>query len=326
MKNKSTQRVALLLLLALLWGSAYPLTKISVNEIPMVTFSLGRSVIGALILWLILRFKGQRLPGWGRVWIHLVMMGVVHNAAPYVLVAWGSQTVDSGLTAIITSTAPLFTIILAHFMVADDRLTPAKIVGVLVAISGMAALLAPSFQGGLTASLQGIIAILAASVCYGVATVYTRKHLRGLPFLVGPTAQLIISSGLLLPLSLLLERPFQLPVPSLPSLLAWVATGALGTAMAFIIFFRLIEMANPSFVSMVSYLIPIVGAGLGMLVLGERLPPSAYAGFAIILGGVMIANGRYDRKLAPITLIKQVKHATPGLLTSIGRSHEPVQS
>jgi drug/metabolite transporter (DMT)-like permease len=291
MKNKSTQKVALLLLLALLWGSTYPFTKISVHEIPMLTFSLGRSVIGALILWLILRFKGQRLPGWDRIWVHLAMMGVVHNAAPYVLVAWGSQTVDSGLTAIITSTAPLFTIILAHFMVADDRLTPAKIVGVLVAISGMAALLVPSFQGGLTASLQGIIAILAASLCYGVATVYTRKNLRGLPFLVGPTAQLIISAGLLLPVSLLLERPYQLPIPSMPSLLAWGATGVLGTAVAFIVFFRLIEMASPSFVSMVSYLIPIVGAGLGMLVLGERLPPSAYIGFTIILVGVMIANG-----------------------------------
>lgn len=320
MKNKSIQKVVLLLLLAFLWGSAYPFTKISVHEIPMLTFSLGRSAIGALILWLILRFKGQRLPGWDRIWIHLAMMGVVHNAAPYVLVAWGSQSVDSGLTAIITSTAPLFTIVLAHFMVADDRLTPAKIAGVLVAISGMIALLAPSFQGGLNASLQGILAILVASLCYGVATVYTRKYLRGLPFLVGPTAQLIISSGLLLPLSLLLERPFQLPIPSMTSLLAWGATGVLGTAAAFIVFFRLIEMASPSFVSMVSYLIPIVGAGLGMLILGERLPRSAYVGFTIILAGVIIANGRYNWNLTPIRqFIKQINYSTPGLLTRIRR-------
>ena len=325
MKNKSTQKVALLLLLAFLWGSSYPFTKISVHEIPMLTFSFGRSAIGALILWLILRFKGQRLPGWSRIWIHLAMMGVVHNAAPYALVAWGSQTVDSGLTAMITSTAPLFTIILAHFMVADDRLTPAKILGVLVAISGMVALLAPSFQGGLTASLQGIMAILAASLCYGVATVYTRKYLRGLPFLVGPTAQLIISSGLLLPVSLLLERPFQLPIPSMTSLLAWGATGVLGTAIAFIVFFRLIEMASPSFVSMVSYLIPIVGAGLGMLILGERLPQSATIGFTIILAGVMIANGRYDWHIPPLRhFIKQIKYSTPGQLTRIGESHEPI--
>jgi drug/metabolite transporter (DMT)-like permease len=325
MKNKSTRKVALLLLLAFLWGSAYPLTKISVDDIPMMTYSLGRSAIGALILWLILRFNGQRLPGWDRIWIHLAAMGVVHNAAPYALVAWGSQTVDSGLTAIITSIAPLFTIILAHFMVADDRLTPAKIVGVLVALSGMVALLAPSFQGGLTASLQGIMAILAASLCYGVATVYTRKYLLGLPFLVGPTAQLIVATGLLLPVSLLLERPFQLPIPSMTSLLAWGATGVLGTAVAFIIFFRLIEMASPSFVSMVSYLIPIVGAGLGVLVLGERLPLSAYFGFAIILAGVMITNGGYSWKLTPIRhFIKQNKYSIPGHLTRIGESHEPV--
>ena len=155
MKNKSTQKVALLLLLALLWGSSYPLTKVSVHEIPMMTYSLGRTVIGAVILWLVLRFNGQQLPGWDPIWIHLTIMALVHNAAPYVLVAWGSQTVDSGLAAIITSTAPLFTIILAHYLVSDDRMTLAKLIGVLIAIGGMIALLGPSFQMGLSASPEG---------------------------------------------------------------------------------------------------------------------------------------------------------------------------
>ena len=123
------------------------------------------------------------------------------------------------------------------------------------------------------------MAILGASLCYGVATVYTRKYLHGLPSLVGPTAQLIVASGILLPVSLLLERPYQLPIPSVTSLLTWVAAAVLCTGLAFIIFYRLIDMANPSFISMVSNLIPIVAAGLGVLVLGERLPRSAYHRF-----------------------------------------------
>ena len=326
MNNKTTLKVALLLLLALLWGLTYPLTKISVDEIPMMTYSLGRTVIGALILWLALRWNGQRLPGWDRIWIHLSIMALVHNAAPYVLVAWGSQSVDSGLAAIITSTAPLFTIILAHYMVADDRMTPTKLIGVLVAFSGMIVLLSPSFQGGLSASLGGVGAMLAASVCYGVATVYTRKYLRGLPSLVGPTAQLIVASAFLLPLSLVWERPYQLPIPSTISLLAWVAVAVLGTGVAFIVFYQLVEMASPSFVSMVSYLIPIVGASLGVLALGERLPHSALVGFTIILAGVVIANSRFGRYLSPIPhFIKQNKYSIPGLLPRIEKSREPLQ-
>lgn len=325
MKNINTQKAVLLLLLAFLWGSSYTLTKASVYEIPAMTYSLGRTAIGALILWLVLRFNGQKLPGWDRIWIHLSIMALVHNAAPYVLVAWGSQTVDSGLSAIITSTAPLFTIILAHYMVSDDRMTSAKLIGVFVAFGGMIALLGPSIQSGLSASLEGIMAILAASLCYGVATVYTRKYLRGLPSLVGPTAQLIVASGFLLPLSLLLERPYQLPIPSVTSLLTWIAAAVFCSGVAFIIFYRLIDMASPSFVSMVSYLIPIVGAGLGVLVLGERLPWNAYLGFTIILIGVMIANGGYDWMLTPIrNFNKQNKYSSPGHLTRIGESHEPI--
>ena len=325
MKNISTQKVALLFLLALLWGAAYPLTKVSVHEIPMLTYSLGRTAIGALMLWLVLRFNGQKLPGWDRIWIHLSIMALVHNAAPYVLVAWGSQTVDSGLAAIITSTAPLFTIILAHYIVADDRMTPAKLLGVLVAIGGMIVLLSPSFQAGLAASREGMTAVLAASLCYGVATVYTRKFLRGLPALVGPTAQLIVASGFLLPVSLLLERPYQLPIPSVTSLIAWGAAAVLSTAVAFIIFYRLIEMASPSFVSMVSYLIPVVAAVLGVLVLGEQLLWNAYVGFGIILAGVTIANGLLNQQFNQVrNYLDQANYLTPGYFTRKGESHEPL--
>ena len=319
MNDKTSQKIILLILLAFLWGASYLFTKVTVNDIPMVTYALGRTFVGGLILWAILHLKNQKLPRWGRIWIHISVMGIIHVSIPYILVALGSATLDSGLAAMITSTAPLFTIILAHMLVADDRLTHAKLVGVLVALGGMFFLLSPSFDGGLKVGFVGALAVLGASVGYAIGNVYTHKYLRGLPSLVGPTAQLIVATAVLLPISLVFERPYQLPLPTSASLLAWIAAAVLSTALAFIIFYRLLEIASPTYVGMVSYLIPIVGALLGLVVLGEQLSRSTYIGFSIILSGVMIANGlavpKFDNVLSYLVHKLQV---VTGLLASTG--------
>jgi drug/metabolite transporter (DMT)-like permease len=320
--NKAIQKMLLLIFLAFLWGASYPLTKVGVDELPMLTYSLGRAAIGVLILWLVMHLKGQRLPGRDRVWFHLAAMGIIHIAIPFVLIAWGSLSIDSGLAALITSTAPLFTIILAHVWAANDRISQAKLLGVMVAFGGMFILLSPSFGGGLTASLSGVLAIVAASICFAIGNVYTHKYLRGLPSLVGPTGQMMVASAVLLPIALVLERPFQMALPGTAVLLAWIAAAVLSTALAFIVFYRLLEIANATYVGMVSYLIPIVGAVLGVLFLAEQLPASAYAGFAIILTGVLIANGlavpRFENVLTnPVRKLRVVS----GSLTRKQDSH-----
>ena len=280
-----------LLFLASLWGPSFLFIKIAVAEIPPLTLVVGRVGMAALLLYLILRMQGYNLPQFGPIWKHFAFMGLVHNALPFTLFNWGEQYIDSSLAAILNGTTPLFTIVLAHFLVEDDSLTPRKLVGATIGFSGLTLLVAPSLLGGMSATGWGLIAVLVAALCYGLAVVYSRLHLRGLPPLVAPTAQLTLATLYMLPLAFLVEQPLSLPVPSLTALGAVLFLAVFGTALAFVVYYRLIERTNASYVSMVTYLIPVFGVILGIIVLNEQLTWNAYVGCALILGGVMIVNG-----------------------------------
>lgn len=296
-KNAGTKLLArsrfilYLILLAWMWGSSYLFVKVGVVEIPPLTFAAGRSVLGGAILIVVLVLQGQGLPKWGGIWKHIAIAALVHNAAPYVLVALAGQHIDSGLAAIITGTTPLFTIILAHFLVADDRLTPAKLAGILVGFAGLLVLVMPAVLAGVRATTGGVVAVLLAALCYAIATVYSRNHLRGSSNLSVPAAQLMLAAVYILPLSLIIDQPYGLPRPSWLAVGALLSNGIFGTALAFVVFYRLVELANPSQISTVSYLIPVVGASLGAVVLGEPLTWNIYLGFTGILFGVMVVNG-----------------------------------
>ena len=299
-----------LFVLAALWGPSFLFIKIAVHEIPPLTMVVGRVGIAALILIIILRLQGRRLPKLGPVWIHFAVMGLVQNALPFTLFNWGEQYIDSALAAISNGATPLFTILFAHIFVSDDRITPGKMVGVLVGFGGLIVLIAPSLTGGMEATSWGLIAVVVASISYGVAMVYSRLNLRGMPPLVAPTAQLTVATLYMIPLSLLIERPYTLPMPSLAAAGSLFVLAAFGTALAFVIYYRLIEQANASFVSMVTYVIPVFGVFLGVVVLNETLTWNAYVGCALILAGVMVVNGVFQslpwlqprRKDAPVQL------------------------
>ncbi len=281
----------LLILLAALWGPSFLFIKVAVAEIPPLTLVLGRVALAAVLLTVFLLAQGKSLPRSRTVWRHLAVMGLVHNAIPFVLFSWGEQYIDSALASILNGTVPLFTIVLAHYFVADDRLTPAKLVGVLIGFAGLLLLITPSFVDGLQGTTSGLVAVTLACLLYGVAIVYSRNNLRGLPPLVAPAGQMIMATIYLLPLSLLVERPFSLPPLSLQALGSMLALGVFGTAVAFVVYYRLLETAPASYVSMTTYVIPVFGVILGVLVLNEQLTWHAYAGFALILLGVMIVNG-----------------------------------
>ena len=281
----------LLILLAALWGPSFLFIKVAVAEIPPLTLVLGRVGIAAVLLTAFLLLQGKSLPRSRTVWRHLAVMGLVHNAIPFVLFGWGEQYIDSALASILNGTTPLFTILLAHYFVADDRLTPTKLVGAMIGFGGLVLLILPSFTDGVEATTWGLLAVALAAALYGVAIVYSRNHLRGLPPLVAPAGQMIMATIYLLPLSLLIDRPFSLPPLSLNVIGSMVALGVLGTAVAFVVYYRLLETAPASYVSMTTYLIPVFGVILGVLVLNEQLTWHAYAGFALILLGVMIVNG-----------------------------------
>ena len=287
------KNLLLLITLAALWGPSFLFIKVAVEEIPPLTLVLGRVAVGAAFLLIVLLSQGRRLPTDRRLWRHLAVVAMLHNALPWVLLSWGEQYIDSALASILNGTTPLFTIILAHFLVAGDRMTVPKMLGVLLGFAGLFLLILPSLSGGGQASTWGLLAVTAAAAVYGVAMIYSRNHLRGLPPLVAPASQLLLATGYMLPVALLVDRPWTLDRPSTVALGSLFLLGILGTGLAFIVYYRLLETANPTYISMVTYVIPVFGVVLGVLVLGEQLTWYALAGFALILLGVMVVNGLF---------------------------------
>jgi drug/metabolite transporter (DMT)-like permease len=290
-KNMALNNFLWLVVLAALWGPSFLFIKVAVAEIPPLTLVAGRVGIAAALLLAMLRLQGGSLPKSRRLWMHFAVVGLFSNALPFALFSWGELYIDSALAAILNGTTPLFTMVLAHFFIADDRLSPVKVAGALLGFGGLALLIAPSLMGGVQATTLGLLAVTAAAASYGIAIVYTRQNLRGLPPLVGPVAQLTMASIYIVPLALIIEQPYRLPMPS------WAAAGSLltlavfGTAVAFIVYYRLMERTSATYVSMVTYVVPVFGLALGIIVLAERPAWNAYAGCALILAGVMIVNG-----------------------------------
>jgi drug/metabolite transporter (DMT)-like permease len=281
----------LLLLLASLWGPSFLFIKVAVAEIPPFTLVLGRVGIAALFLYILLRLKRRSLPAAGRVWLNLAIVALFHNTLPFVLLSWGEQRIDSALASIINGTTPIFTILIAHLLTTDDRLSPMKVVGVALGMAGMVLLVAPALVAGVRATTLGLLAVVLVSASYGLALVYSRQKLRGLPPLVAPASQMLLATLFLLPFSLFIDRPFTLAAPSLAAAGSVLALALLGTTLGFIVYYRLVQTAEASFASMVTYLAPIFGVLLGVAVLGERLSWNALVAFALILLGVMVVNG-----------------------------------
>ncbi len=287
-----------ILLLAAIWGPSFLFIKVAVQELPPITLVAVRVGMASLALYLILRTQGRNLPRLGRIWRHFAFMGLFANALPFVLFSWGELYVDSALASILNGTTPIFTVVLAHFLVADDRMTPTKLVGTLLGFAGLLIIVAPTLAVGMRAETLGLLAMATAAFCYAVTIIYSRRHLRGLQPLVAPTAQLLMATLFLLPISLVLDQPYTLPLPSLPVIGSVLSLSLLGTAVAFVIYYRIIERMNATDLAMVTYLIPVFGIILGVLVLGEQPGWTAFVGSAFILIGVMTVNGvfRFRRR------------------------------
>ncbi|MBP6017282.1 MAG: DMT family transporter [Candidatus Promineofilum sp.] len=291
------KNLLLLITLAALWGPSFLFIKVAVEDIPPLTLVLGRVAIGATFLLIVLRAQRGRLPHDRRIWGHLAVVALLHNALPWVLLSWGEQYIDSALASILNGTTPLFTIILAHFLVAGDRMTASKLTGVLIGFAGLLLLVLPSLKGGLQATTWGLIAVTVAAALYGVAIIYSRNHLRGLPPLTAPASQLLLATLYMAPIAVLIDKPWALHRPSPVALGSLFLLGVMGTGLAFIVYYRLLETAGPTYISMVTYVIPIFGVVLGVLILNEQLTWYALGGFILILLGVMVVNGLFANHL-----------------------------
>ena len=279
----------LLLILGTIWGASYLFIKVIVAEVPAFTLVAGRLTLAAIIMWGILRARGLSLPRSRRMWRAYAVLGVLGAAVPYSLISWGEQYISSGLASLLQATTPIFTVILAHFLTDDERITMAKIFGVVVGFVGVGILMLPDLRQGLQADLLGQLAIVGSSLCYALTAIYIRSRLQGQPPLVSATGQLTMGMVYMLPASLLIDRPFDLS-PSLPVLASWMMLIILGTVVAYVIYFTLFERTSATFVTMVTYIIPVNGLLLGALVLNEQLSVTVLGSLVLILLGVLLVR------------------------------------
>ncbi len=279
----------LLLILGTIWGTSYLFIKVVVAEVPVLTLVAGRLTLAAIAMWLILRTRGVLMPRSRRMWGRYAVLGLLGMAVPYSLISWGEQYIPSGLAALLQATTPIFTVILAQFLTDDERVTVAKIIGVIVGFVGVGILMLPDLRQGLQVNMLGQLAIVGSSLCYAGTAIYARSRLRGQLPLVSATGQLTMGMVLMLPVSLLIDRPFDL-APSLPVLASWMMLTILGTVVAYVIYFTLIERTSATFTTMVTYIIPVNGLMLGALVLNEPLNVTVLGSLVLILLGVLLVR------------------------------------
>jgi drug/metabolite transporter (DMT)-like permease len=288
----------MLLLLSLLWGGSFFFVGVAVKELPPLTIVAARVTLAAALLWLSAPLTGLSSRRTLCHFASLASMGLLNNAIPFVLIVSGQTRLASGFASILNASTPIFTVIAAHFLTENEKLTTRRLAGALFGLIGVAIMMGADLAHGLTTHLAAEFAILGAAVSYALASIYGRRF-RGLglaPIDVA-TGQITASSLMLLPLALLVDRPWSLPTPSLAVIAAVVAIAALSTALAYIVYFRILAGAGATNVVLVTLLAPASSILLGALVLGETLAPSHFLGLATIAIGLALIDGRLVRAI-----------------------------
>jgi drug/metabolite transporter (DMT)-like permease len=291
MLNQNLKNFSLILLLAALWGPSFLFIKIAIEFFPPITLTAIRVGIGAMTLYAILKFRKVKLPNLLKIWKNFSIAALLQSAIPFTLFSVGEKSIDSSLAAIICGAAPLFTLVIAHFFTHDDKFTKVKIVGSIVGFCGLFILITPSLTLG-NSSFIGVFEVLIGATCYAVAFVFVKKTINFKDFapLTVPMLQLFFSFLFLAPLSLIFENYETIKIASNAAIFSTLALSFLGTALAFVIYYKIIAVTSATYASMVNYIVPVFGAILGMIVLDEQLTWNSYLGCVLIIFGVMIAN------------------------------------
>ncbi len=287
---------ALLLVLSFLWGGSFFFFKVLARELPPFTIAFGRVALAALALNAVLLLRRDALPASPCLWAAFAVMGALNNAVPFTLIAWGEARISSGLASILNATTPIFTVIAAHFATANERLDWGKGAGVLLGFGGAAALIGPETIAGSVQDIAGAAACLGAALSYACAGIYGRRF-TGLAPLKVAAGQITASALLLLPFAALADRVWALPPPSAAAWGALLGISLVSTALAYMIYFRILAAAGATNLLLVTFLLPGSALALGVLVLGERVAPNAMIGLALIGLGLAGIDGRPARAL-----------------------------
>lgn len=298
---------SLFALLGLVWGSSFLWIKVGQGgELPtlglrhpegattfgpfmLVTFRL---LFGLLGMVGVLAFRPQNFPRIPRVLWAFAFMGLFNTALPFVLITWGQRLIDSSLASILNGTVPLFTIVIAHFWQDDEKMTTGRMGGLIIGFVGLVVLVGKDFQlGSLTGNIWGELAVVAASISYAVAVNYSRKNLRGQSPAVQSFMVLLFADALMWAVTPIAEQPLVFPT----SPLAWLAViwlGLLGSCVAYLLFFSLINAWGPTRASLVTYVFPVIGLLLGIVLLGEPADWRLFLGSGLVVAAIGVVNGR----------------------------------
>lgn len=286
-----------LLTLSALWGGSFFFGKVAVAVVPPLTLVLARVGLAALALLVVVRVAGLRLPVDYRLWLAFAGMGVLNNLVPFGLIFYGQTTIGAGLAAVINGMTPFWAALLAR-AVGAEPLAFGKLAGIAIGFGGLAVMIGPAALGGLDTSLIAQLAVVGATISYGCASVFGRRF-KALPPLVTATGQLSASSLLVLPLALLIDRPWTLAMPEPVVLGAIVALALFSTSLAYILFFRVLANAGATNVSLVTLLVPVSAMVLGVLILGETVTSRQLLGLALIALGMVFIDGRLIARMRP---------------------------
>lgn len=282
----------LLTLLSLLWGGSFLLIKVAVAEIPPATLAGGRVLLAALALLLLMPLLRLKLPRGAKLWAWLLLLGAVNNTLPFFFINWGQQHIDVGLGAILNGTTPFFSVLLAPLFVRDERLTPSRLLGVVIGMSGVAVLVGPGALSHLGTSVWGELSVVLGSLCYAFGGIIARRvSAAGLPPVALAFGQLFSASLFSLPLALAVDAPWTLR-PSATALVALLVLAVVCSALAYLLYFRVLTAAGATNASLVTLLVPVSAAAFGAIVFGERLGLGALGGFALIALGFAVLDGR----------------------------------
>jgi len=280
----------MLILLSIFWGGSFFFVEIALRDFQPFTLVFLRVTLAALILTGVVYISGQRMPDSFKIWGAFLVMGALNNAIPFTLIVWGQTRIDSGVASILNATTPIFTVLLAHMLTTDERLTLRKFIGVFIGFLGVYIMMKPELKDGFSWRGLGQIAVLGAAVSYGFAGIFGKRLKQTSP-VVNSAGMLICSSLMMFPLAIIIDSPWSLS-PSLETAAAVLGIAIISTAMAYLLYFRILAAAGATNVLLVTFLIPISALLLGVGVLGEIIKVLEYIGMGCIFLGLIVIDGR----------------------------------
>lgn len=293
----------MVILLSVLWGGSFFFNEIAVRELPTLSVVVGRVVLAAVILLIFMRLLGQAMPRAPKVWAAFFGMGFLNNVVPFTLIVWGQIHIASGVASILNATTPLFTVLVAHWMTTDEKMNAGRFLGVILGLIGVAVMIGSDAVGALGFDLLSVgviaqLAVLAGALSYAFAGVYGRRfRAMGVSPMATATGQVTASSVMMVPVMLAVDQPWQLPTPSLAAVGALIGVAALSTALAYILYFKILSTAGATNLLLVTFLIPVSAVLLGVLILGEVLLLKHMLGMGLIGLGLAAIDGRPWRAL-----------------------------